>query len=251
MVFTQQLFGKNNTDCKQTSNFNQQSPSNLNCGISKTPKSVQLLMQELTKDQTLQQSPLIESYKISKNENLTSSNMCNPQNLLYSSVISEHINNCKFNNKNKNDKNNHNIDYTYCKFPDTFNPRKELNMPHKEKVEKWIIGVPTLPNNERYDSWSNYCYNPMLPTSNEFEDSDDETNIDFSGNDDVIEYQSRMITFLINKNYFNDSENVRKMDGKLIPGGIEYDSYINHIMEYNDVNHTTNFDQFDYYNLRR
>lgn len=248
MVLTQQFSSKDNTDCKYKSNFNQQSQSNLNWEISKTLKSVQLLMQESNKDQNFQLSPLTESYKISKNGNLVSSNLCNPQNLLYSSAISENINNYIYNGNSNDNHENHN---KFCKFPDTFNPRKELNMPHKEKVEKWIIGVPTLPNNERCDSWTNCCYNPMLPTSNEFEDNDEESNIDFSGNDDVIEYQSRMITFLVNKNYFNDSENVRKRDGKLIPGGIEYDTYINHIMEYNNINHTTNFDQFDYYNLRR
>ena len=228
MVFAQQNKTKHNIETKH-----QLSASTQNAGISKSSKSVQLLMQELAKTQTILQSHS-NLYGLPKDENMVSSGVCNPQQLVYSATSDNSLTK----------------QYNLKKFPDTFNPRKELNMPHKEKVEKWIVGVPAAPINDNCDAWRNACYNPLIPTSDEYEESDC-SDFDFSGNDDIIEYQSRMITFLINKTYFKDSENVRKSDGKLVPGGMEYDVYLNEGLDYNEFHQLNQYEQFGSYSLHR
>lgn len=228
MVFAQENKTKHNIETKH-----QLSASTQNAGISKSSKSVQLLMQELAKTQTILQShPTL--YGVPKDENMISPGICNPPQLLYSAASENSISK----------------PYNLKRFPETFNPRKELNMPHKEKVEKWIVGVPAVPVNDNCDAWQNACYNPLIPTSDEYEESDC-SDFDFSGNDDIIEYQSRMITFLINKTYFKDSENVRKSDGKLVPGGMDYDVYLNEGLDYNDFHHLNQYEQYGSYNLHR
>lgn len=117
------------------------------------------------------------------------------------------------------------------KFPETFNPRKELNMPHKEKVDNWMVYLPIQPSQRDHRDWDNDCYTPTLPIDIDQDDIDEEEEelesfefkdqrkreIDFHCDSDVIDYQSKMITVLVNKAYYKETENVRRSDGKLVP----------------------------------
>lgn len=100
------------------------------------------------------------------------------------------------------------------KLPANFNPRKESNMHHREKVDKWIIQVPTYPSSTYGRQWDNSCYNPTIGLSDHYED-EEPVSFDFSNSRDVIEFQSRVITFLFNRDYYQDFENVRKCGGQL------------------------------------
>lgn len=231
MVLSQQNINKNTS-------YNPISGSTLNCaGVSKSSKSAQLLMQELTRAQSFQPLPQNNDlFGIPKSENLTSSNIYNP-NFLYFTDTENISSKLKASN-------------TCTKFPDDFNPRKELNMPHKQKVEKWIVKVPVQPTDLTLNTWDNYCYDPMIPTTDESEDSDDCSEVNFSRSDDIIDYQSKMITFITNKNYFVNSENIRKFDGKLVPGGIEYGTYGN-TLDYGNFHPMSEYDHYESFNVHR
>lgn len=102
------------------------------------------------------------------------------------------------------------------KFPESFDPRNEKNMPQKEKVDNWIAAVPTLPVDEACTGWYSDCYNPTIPTSEELSECSS-SEMNFETNKDIIYYQSKMITFLVNKGYYHDAENIRSKDGKYLP----------------------------------
>jgi hypothetical protein len=114
------------------------------------------------------------------------------------------------------------------KFPESFNPRKEINMPQNEKVEKWMTYLPIIAIDNDYSLWENRCYEPTIPMPI---DDDDEKNrrendgdISFPSDHDVIEYQSKLITLLVNEAYFKEAESVRRSDGKFIPN-IDFNNY--------------------------
>lgn len=139
---------------------------------------------------------------------------------------------------------------TRIKFPDSFDPRAELNMPQEEKVEKWIKLVPSVPTNKTCNTWISTCYNPHIPTCDQLYEDDEAENcnsFDFGNDADVIQYQSKLITFLINKNYYFELENVRGKDGKIMKSG-NWDLYDNSF-GYNDLHHVIQFEQFNDYNL--
>lgn len=235
MVLSQQNTNKHNIETNQLhSPLPTTSP---NQGLSKSSRSIQLLLQELERVQSFQPDAMSKAYGIPKDENLISKQqpLCSPS-------VQDFNRNVGNSFKKAHSKG----------FPDSFNPRKELNMPHKEKVDKWIIQVPALPASDVGNSWENACYNPMIPTSDECIDDDENcSDFDFSGDDDIIEYQSRMITFLINQSYFKDPENVRTKEGKLIPGGVESNIFLNNPLDYTDFRHLTDYDAFTNYTLHR
>ncbi|ODV59650.1 uncharacterized protein ASCRUDRAFT_76999 [Ascoidea rubescens DSM 1968] len=90
-------------------------------------------------------------------------------------------------------------------FPESFKPRQASNMPHKEKVSKWILDVPIFPLGDTI--WSNDCY-PALIDDSSFSISDDNNFVDdFPFNpsaDDMLELQARRITYYTNKLYLMD-----------------------------------------------
>lgn len=92
-------------------------------------------------------------------------------------------------------------------FPTNFNPRKEANMPHKEKVSHWVVNVPIYPSSTE-NVWYNDCYNALDPMTDQIEDSSF-PNFDMSNSNDIIELQSRMITLLSNKIYQQEPEKPR------------------------------------------
>ncbi|KAH3662206.1 hypothetical protein OGAPHI_005454 [Ogataea philodendri] len=87
------------------------------------------------------------------------------------------------------------------RFPSEFNPRQAANMPHKEKVDKWIVNVPAYPNQSK-ETWYNECYPPVVELSTA--STPEESEVEFASRQDIIEFQSRLITFLVNKSYYND-----------------------------------------------
>lgn len=89
-------------------------------------------------------------------------------------------------------------------FPKTFNPRKEANMDHKEKVGQWIMSVPIYPSTVK-DIWFNGCYSSLDPLTDQVVDFLNET-YDFSDFKDVIQFQSQLITLLTNKLYWIEPE---------------------------------------------
>ncbi|KGK35627.1 hypothetical protein JL09_g5223 [Pichia kudriavzevii] len=102
---------------------------------------------------------------------------------------------------------------TSSKFPETFNPRKEQNMPHKQKVDEWILQVPVAPLNIPCDLWSNECYKPYL----EFAEAPEtliDNDVNMSTDSAVIEVQSKLITTLTNREYYKENELVRRYDGR-------------------------------------
>lgn len=140
-------------------------------------------------------------------------------------IVNNNDNN--INDTNKNNKNNTENVYQkesslslHTKFPDTFNPRKESNMHHTDKVNKWIINVPNIPLDNEGKYWENNCYDPTIASADNYEDEKTEE-MDISNDIDVLEFQSRKITFLVNKAYYCDYEKVRKEDGRLEDNFIE------------------------------
>lgn len=96
-------------------------------------------------------------------------------------------------------------------FPSNFNPRKDLNMHHQEKVDKWIVMVPTYPSSDLNECWDNSCYSPLIGLSDRADDEDFQSvEFDFANFRDVLEFQSRAITFQSNRLYFRDMEVVKK-----------------------------------------
>ncbi|KAG7812067.1 hypothetical protein KL921_001299 [Ogataea angusta] len=87
------------------------------------------------------------------------------------------------------------------RFPSEFNPRQAANMPHKEKVDKWIVNVPAYPHQGK-ETWYNECYPSVVELSTA--STPEESDVDFTSHQDIIEFQSRMITFLVNRSYYND-----------------------------------------------
>ncbi|KAH3680256.1 hypothetical protein WICMUC_000437 [Wickerhamomyces mucosus] len=82
-------------------------------------------------------------------------------------------------------------------FPPSFNPRDTPNMPHKEKVNKWLDNVPIYYADE---SWFNDCY-PAVNSLNQDNEIDNDELIwnmnemnELIDKDDLIEFQSRIIT---------------------------------------------------------
>ena len=136
------------------------------------------------------------------------------------------------------------FDAKRTKFPDTFNPRKESNMPHKEKVNKWIVNIPLTPLDEDCKYWENSCYDPSIPPSDEFEDTVNE-GIDLVTTSDIIEYQSRTITFLTNRDYYKDLEKVRRKDGRLNENDENNDRFKGY--DYSSFNQ---FEQYSTFNLQ-
>lgn len=130
------------------------------------------------------------------------------------------------------------------KFPDSFNPRKESNMPHKEKVNKWIVEIPLKPLDEECKYWENSCYDPSIPPSDEFEDDVNE-GIDLVTTSDIIEFQSRTITFLTNRDYYKDLEKVRRKDGRCSENNENNDRFKGY--DYSSFNH---FEQYSTFNLQ-
>lgn len=131
------------------------------------------------------------------------------------------------------------------RFPESFNPRKELNMPHKEKVNKWIDKVSSVIEDVADVEMDESGYNPDVPTTDEiflFEENED---IKLESDSDVINYQSKLITLLVNKDYLKDEENVRKSDGLLIQGSMNYLLYHNGL-DYIDYKNMS-FDQQSVY----
>lgn len=220
----QQNKGKNETDTKHQLLVSTPNPNKIN-----SPKTIQSIMKEIS---IFQNKPYFNqnTYNEQKNEDI-STGLCETQHV-YSAT----------------NKNNNNFTNVRNKFPESFNPRKEVNMPHKEKVEKWIVDVPATPINESCSLWQNKCYNPLIPTSDECEVSG-VADFDMGNVNDVIEYQSRTITFLTNQNYFTDRENVRKCDGKTVQGGVDYSLYLDNYT-YNDIHQIRQYEQFDDYNLQ-
>ncbi|ODV84882.1 hypothetical protein CANARDRAFT_17926 [[Candida] arabinofermentans NRRL YB-2248] len=88
------------------------------------------------------------------------------------------------------------------KFPSEFNPRQAANMPHREKVDRWIVNVPAYPSQFK-EIWFNECYPSVVDFSTESSPSIGD--VDFTSSQDIIEFQSRMITFFVNKSYYNDA----------------------------------------------
>lgn len=145
------------------------------------------------------------------------------------------------------------------KFPDSFNPRKEVNMPHKEKVDNWMIYLPIHPSNRDHLNWKNDCYTPTLPMDIDDDDIDEEEEfcsfelkdqknkeIDFHSDRDVIDYQSKMITVLVNKAYFKEPENVRRSDGKLVPN-IEFENCFVDSLDYRVYHPMNQYNEFHQY----
>lgn len=89
-------------------------------------------------------------------------------------------------------------------FPKAFNPRKEANMSHKEKVGQWIMTVPIYPSTME-EVWFNGCYSSLDPLTDQTVDLLGES-YDFSNFKDVIQFQSQMITLLTNKLYWIEPE---------------------------------------------
>lgn len=96
-------------------------------------------------------------------------------------------------------------------FPANFNPRKDLNLHHQEKVDKWIVLVPTYPSSRLGQSWDNSCYSPAVGLSDSNQDEDYlSADYDFGNFQDVLEFQSHTITFQSNRLYFSDSQAVKR-----------------------------------------
>lgn len=84
-------------------------------------------------------------------------------------------------------------------------------MPHREKVDKWIVMVPTYPSSDMDSRWDNSCYSPGIGLSDFPEDEDFESaEFDFANVLDVVEFQARAITFQCNRLYYKDMEAVRR-----------------------------------------
>lgn len=132
-----------------------------------------------------------------------------------------------------------------AKFPETFNPRKELNLPHKEKVDAWIANVPNVPFEENSLEWKNLCYDPDVPTTDEYYVLEENEELDLANDSNIINYQSKVITVLVNRDYLKDEENVRKADGLLIQGSMNYMLY-NNGLDYVDYKNMS-FDQQSVY----
>lgn len=131
------------------------------------------------------------------------------------------------------------------KFPESFNPRKELNMPHKEKVNKWIKMVPEVSEEDVHVMQVESGYNPDVPTTDEFFLLEENDELNLENDSDVINFQSKLITVLVNKDYLKDDENVRKSDGLLIQGSMNYMLYHNGL-DYIDYKNMS-FDQQSVY----
>lgn len=96
-------------------------------------------------------------------------------------------------------------------FPSNFNPRNDTNMHHQEKVDKWIVMVPTYPSSMPDQCWDNSCYTPLIGLSDRADDEDFQSvEFDFANFRDVMEFQSRAITFQSNRLYFRDLEVVKR-----------------------------------------
>ncbi|GME91428.1 unnamed protein product [[Candida] boidinii] len=76
-------------------------------------------------------------------------------------------------------------------FPKDFNPRKTSDMSYKEKVNKWILGTISHSTTEETED---ECFSCKTPTA----DLDDYSDIN-----DIVEYQSRLITHFVRKLYFS------------------------------------------------
>ncbi|OWB69765.1 hypothetical protein B5S30_g5195 [[Candida] boidinii] len=75
-------------------------------------------------------------------------------------------------------------------FPKDFNPRKTSDMSYKEKVNKWILGTVSHNSSEECDVEYFSCKTPTADLD------------DYSDINDIVDYQSRLITHFVRKLYF-------------------------------------------------
>ncbi|CCE73124.1 Piso0_000144 [Millerozyma farinosa CBS 7064] len=90
-------------------------------------------------------------------------------------------------------------------FPSSFNPRKAIDMPSKEKVNKWIQNVPLHILGE--DILISECY-PAVPSSGNNSDAC----MDYTDTQDILELQCRKITHYATSLYKNESEQVARFN---------------------------------------
>ncbi|CAH2450791.1 Hypothetical protein PP7435_CHR4-0418 [Komagataella phaffii CBS 7435] len=104
-------------------------------------------------------------------------------------------------------------------FPESFNPKQTPNMPHKEKVNKWLVGLPYPTGNGENDDMDQDQINPRmnmiryreLPTSYSGTFSDNEPSslddcISLSDYRDLLELQARKLSYYVCKLYHNQPE---------------------------------------------
>ncbi|KAH3674361.1 hypothetical protein WICPIJ_009578, partial [Wickerhamomyces pijperi] len=114
-------------------------------------------------------------------------------------------------------------------FPHTFDPRNAPNMPHREKVDKWIEQVPVylLSTRNHYSNviteqvWHSECYPGVVPGSSsslspsnqglnylpevsEYDNYNNDMNDILVDKDDILEFQSRKITMFAFEFYHRD-----------------------------------------------
>ncbi|GME82811.1 unnamed protein product [Ambrosiozyma monospora] len=110
------------------------------------------------------------------------------------------------------------LDTIPTQFPKDFKPREAANMHHTEKVNNWIVQVPIHPDPANSENWLNECYPAVVGITDEImrdeeiknlRDANNGIVIDLSTENEIREYQARLITILVNTSYFKDPEHVR------------------------------------------
>ncbi|CEP64054.1 Pfs1p LALA0_S10e01200g [Lachancea lanzarotensis] len=99
--------------------------------------------------------------------------------------------------------------FSFQTFPSYFNPRSATNMPHQEKVSKWIENVPTFVASSGH--WQSDCYGVEFDLDweeQEFDfatsDQHDDpimTKISFNTADEILHLQSKRLDTLVRKLY--------------------------------------------------
>lgn len=126
-----------------------------------------------------------------------------------------------------------------CQFPLGFNPRNSPNMPHREKVNRWINEVPVhfLTCRDGVEIWHSDCYPAVIPITSCSTTSGfmlDSPNYDsrseeimsnelFIDDEDVLEFQSRKITEYVRRLYHMDQSDMMLRGGSTI-SNYDYDS---------------------------
>ncbi|SCU99980.1 LAME_0G06766g1_1 [Lachancea meyersii CBS 8951] len=96
--------------------------------------------------------------------------------------------------------------FSFQTFPSYFNPRAATNMPHQEKVNKWIENVPTFIASGEH--WRSDCYGVELEADWEEQEFDlalsqhqDHNPFSFNTADEILHLQAKRLDSLVRKLY--------------------------------------------------
>lgn len=95
--------------------------------------------------------------------------------------------------------------FSFQTFPSYFNPREASNMPHQEKVNKWIESVPTF--NVSGELWESECYS--VNTDLDWEEKEFDRGLvcheslpfSLATADEILHLQAKRLDTLVRRNY--------------------------------------------------